>query len=204
MKKKFLIATVIVLFVVLALTVFMVFTPQGPDLSAYAFLKEPRVTKLPDQKMLEVRVTGDPTTAGKDAFGRLFKVFYVLKRKTGGLEMTAPRARWPKSFDTPRNEWVGIYGLPISPTITTLPDQDGAIKAVIATWEYGEVAEILHVGSYATETPTIQKLYAFIEQQGYVISGPHEEEYLKGPGMFLKGDPDKYHTIIRYNVKKKV
>jgi len=204
MKKKYVITIVIVLFIVLAFVVSMFFIPQGPDLSAYAFLKEPRIAKLPDQRMLEVRVTGDPTTAGKDAFGQLFKVFYALKRKTGGLEMAAPRARWPKSFDTPRNEWVGIYGLPISQTITALPDQDAAIKAVIATWEYGEVAEILHVGSYATETTTIRKLHAFIEQQGYEISGPHEEEYLKGPGMFLKGDPDTYRTIIRYTIKKKV
>ena len=32
--------------------------------------------------------------------------------------------------------------------------------------------------------------------------GEHEEEYLRGPGMFSKGDPEKYLTIIRYRVKK--
>ncbi len=42
----------------------------------------------------------------------------------------------------------------------------------------------------------------FIKAQGYEVIGVHEEEYLKGPTMFSKGDPKKYVTIIRYRVKK--
>jgi hypothetical protein len=34
-----------------------------------------------------------------------------------------------------------------------------------------------------------------------VVAGPHEEEYLKGPG--LAASPADYWTIIRYPVKKK-
>ena len=74
----------------------------------------------------------------------------------------------------------------------------------LETWEYGEVAEILHIGSYATENPTVEKLHQFITESGYEIVGPHEEEYLKGPGMFGKGNPDKYQTIIRYPVARVV
>jgi hypothetical protein len=33
-----------------------------------------------------------------------------------------------------------------------------------------------------------------------VIAGAHEEEYIKGPTMTGKGDPEKYVTIIRYQV----
>ena len=53
------------------------------------------------------------------------------------------------------------------------------------------------------ETPTIEKLKAFINERGYEISGDHEEEYLKGPGMFFKGNLNKYRTIIRYELVKK-
>ena len=72
----------------------------------------------------------------------------------------------------------------------------------LTTWEYGDVAEMLHVGPYDREEPTIAKLKQFIKECGYEIVGEHEEEYLKGPGMFSKGNPDKYLTIIRYRVKK--
>ena len=53
------------------------------------------------------------------------------------------------------------------------------------------------------ETPTIEKLKKFIDNNGYKIIGAHEEEYLRGPGMFFKGNPNKYWTIIRYRVEKK-
>jgi hypothetical protein len=72
----------------------------------------------------------------------------------------------------------------------------------LATWEYGEVAEMLHLGPYDQEQPATQRLMDFINAQGYTIAGEHEEEYLKGPTMFSKGDPEKYATIIRYRVKK--
>ncbi len=35
-----------------------------------------------------------------------------------------------------------------------------------------------------------------------MTTGEHEEEYLKGPGMFGTGGPEKYLTIIRYRLKK--
>jgi hypothetical protein len=202
MFKKYFIAAGIIILAGILFIAYMFLFPKGPDLSKYEFLREPRITNLPAQKMLEVRVTGDPNVAGKDGFGQLFKTFFQLKRTTSGLDMVPPRARWPKPFNTPKNEWLGIYGMPIPASIITLPEQEGPVKATIATWEYGDVAEILHIGPYTDEPPTVQRLYKFIEQQGYTVIGEHEEEYLKGPGLFSQGDPKKYYTIIRYRVKK--
>jgi hypothetical protein len=120
------------------------------------------------------------------------------------MEMAAPRARWPKPFNTPRNEWVGLYGIPVPMTVMSLPEQENTsnTKVALTAWKYGDVAEVLHIGPYSDEMPTIEKLFAFIKQQGYEIAGDHEEEYLKGPGMFFTGDPKKYYTIIRYRVVK--
>jgi len=120
--------------------------------------------------------------------------------------MTAPRARWPKPADTPKDQWLGIYGMPVAESVIEIPDEilSKYPELKLETWEYGEVAEILHIGSYATENPTVEKLHQFITESGYEIVGPHEEEYLKGPGMFGKGNPDKYQTIIRYPVARVV
>ncbi|WP_419942359.1 hypothetical protein [Candidatus Palauibacter sp.] len=40
------------------------------------------------------------------------------------------------------------------------------VTAAIATWDYGTVAEILHVGRYEAERPTIERLEAFVEAEG--------------------------------------
>lgn len=176
----------------------------GPDLTKYQYLKEPHITTQSRQKMIIVEIQGDPSVAGKRAFQALFSTFYKLKKGRKDIKMVPPRARWPKSFDTPRNEWLGIYGLPLPENVTTLPvkkkESDPDVR--LAYWEYGEVAEILHRGPYSEEYNTIVLLYKFIEENGYKIAGYHEEEYLKGPGWLFKGDPKKYQTIIRYQIEK--
>ncbi|MEW6103790.1 MAG: GyrI-like domain-containing protein [bacterium] len=176
---------------------------KGPDLSKYEALKEPRITKIPNQRMLVVEIKGDPNIVAKKAFATLFKTYYRLKNNPKRFQL-APCARWPLSLDTPKSEWIGRYGLPVSET-AQLPDnfkQNPNMKVEIKDWEYGDVAEILHIGPYSEEAPTIERLHNFIKENGYKIIGEHEEEYLKGPGMFGKGNPKKYYTIIRLKVAK--
>ncbi len=164
------------------------------DLSAYDKLKEPRITQIPPTKMLVVEVKGDPNVAAGQGFGLLFKVFFSIP----GVRMAPPRARWTADVKVPRDQWVGYYALPLPDAATLPPGSEGA---KIEVWPYGDVAEILHVGSYADEPPTIEKLMKFIAAQGYVAAGLHEEEYLRGP----ESGPNtaEYRTIIRYQVKKK-
>jgi hypothetical protein len=175
----------------------LVSAQMGPpqDLSKYDVLKEPRIGQMPAQKMLVVESKGDPNTSAQQAFGLLFKVFFSIP----GVRMAPPRARWLGDLTMPKDQWIGFYALPLPDQVTTLPA--GSAGAKIDVWQYGDVAEILHIGSYADETPAIQKLIAFIAAKGYVIAGPHEEEYLRGP----ESGPNtaEYRTIIRYQVKKK-
>ena len=58
------------------------------------------------------------------------------------------------------------------------------------------VAEILHIGLYANEGPTIKHLHDYIADQGFIITGVHEEVYLSRPGPKAK-------TIIRYAVHQR-
>ncbi|NIM89776.1 MAG: hypothetical protein GTO17_02385 [Candidatus Aminicenantes bacterium] len=168
---------------------------EAQDLSKYEHLKEPQINKMPRQNMLVVEAKGDPNVVAQEAFSLLFRTFFSLK----GVQMSPPRGRWLNVFTDPKEEWVGLYGLPLPESITELPPEVEGAR--IEYWEYGEVAEILHIGSYSEETPTIEKLHKFIKEKSYKIAGPHEEIYLKGPGM--ASDPSEYWTIIRYQVKKK-
>jgi hypothetical protein len=158
-------------------------------------LKSPRLTTKPDQRMLVVEAKGDPNTAGSAAFGLLFRTFFSLP----GVKMAPPRARWSADFAGPKDQWVGYYALPLPDSVTGLPPGVQGVK--IEVWAYGEVAEILHLGPYDKETPTIKALFKFIADKGYAIAGLHEEEYLVGPGM--GAEPAAFRTIIRYQVKKK-
>ena len=167
---------------------------SGQDFSASEEIKVPRLRTMPDQKMLVVEAKGDPNVAGQSAFGLLFKTFFSLP----GAQMAAPRARWLGVADTPKDQWVGLYALPLPASVTDLPAGTTGVR--IETWEYGEVAEILHVGPYDQEKPAIERLHGFIKEKGYRIAGPHEEEYLKGPGM--GASPADYLTIIRLRVRK--
>ena len=175
----------------------------GPDLSLYLALKEPKISMKSPMKILKIEITGDPDKTAGEGFGRLYGMKFKLKNDS--LKDAWPRTRWPKPFETPRNEYVGIFAVPVSNEVEGLPpDADNPDpKIQLVTWEYGEVAEILHIGSYEKEMPTVEKLKSFVATNGYEIAGDHEEEYLKGPGMFSKGNPDEYYTILRYQVRKK-
>ncbi|MFH1214504.1 MAG: GyrI-like domain-containing protein [Candidatus Neomarinimicrobiota bacterium] len=173
------------------------------DLSEYDKLLEPQISVKPDQNMLVIESKGDPNVAGMVAMKDMFKRFYALKKHHKNIRPAAPRARWFGQFDQSKSEWTGLWALPLPEdvkTLTELKEIPAGLK--IEVWRYGAVAEILHVGPYSTEPPTIQKLMDYITANGYTIIGPHEEEYLQGPGMFGKGNPDKYKTIIRYQVAK--
>ena len=177
----------------------------GKDVKQYEYLLEPQIIDKAPQKLLVYEVVGNPNEVGGEAFGALFSTFFKLK-KDHKMDMAVPRARWPKPLETPKDEWLGIYAMPVNDSVMEIPEkvQMEYPKLKLETWKYGMTAEILHIGSYASEPATVEKLHKLIEVEGYEISGPHEEEYLKGPGMFGPGNPDKYYTIIRYPVRKKV
>lgn len=204
MKRVILVVGLVVL-VAAAGALYVFGAPQGPRLEDVAQLKAPRLTTLPPQKVVQVVATGDPTTVGKRAFGLVMRTAFQLEGvPRGGPDFKAPRARWTADLGSPPSTWTGSYALPVPDGVTALPAGavDGELTATLTQWDYGEVAEVLHVGSYASETPTIEGLKAFIARSGYEVAGDHEEEYLRGPGMLFAGDPATYLTVIRYQVRK--
>lgn len=180
-------------------------TPAGaqtdipPELEA---LRTPRITTRPAEMMLVVEAVGDPRTVGGQAFGLLFQLYYGSPLTPKGPDQPAPRARWPVDFDQPRSEWLGIYALPVPEEFDSLPVHTAppGLEAMLTTWEYGSVVEVLHVGPYDREEPTLRRLREWALAEGYELAGPHEEEYIRGPTMAGPGDPEQYLTILRYRV----
>lgn len=62
----------------------------------------------------------------------------------------------------------------------------------------GAAAQILHVGPYAKEGPTIETLHSYIEKQNYSFNGAHHEIYLSDP---QRAAQENLKTIIRQPVK---
>lgn len=176
---------------------------QDVDPTAYDHLAEPRIVQRADERVLEVHAVGDPNDVGGAAFGLLFQLYFSSGAATGFTPPVA-RARWQEGLDRiPPGEWIGRYALLIPETVESLPEHtppDG-VTASITTWEYGTIAEILHIGRYDQEQPTIERLKAFVEAEGYETFGGHEEEYVAGPTMAGPGSPDEYRTILRYRVR---
>lgn len=189
---------------VLAVVATLATRPPEVNLAPYLFLRSPRIAQRVDERVVQVVVKGDPEETSRAAIALLYRVFMGLD---GAREMlpVAPKARWPIAPDTPREAMVGHFALAVPRVVQALPAnaQEDGLRAELTTWTYGDVAEILHVGAYDDLRHTIERLETFIEERGYIIAGPQEEEYLKGPGMLFRGDPARYHTVIRYNVRRK-
>jgi hypothetical protein len=157
---------------------------------------------MPPQKMAVVSGKGTPDKVFSELMPALYGSVYTLKfdLKKKGLptfKVSGLRARYPDAHLVPKEEWTHIIGLPIPGDTTSLPQKLPDIEVKLETWEYGTVAQILHLGPYSEEGPTVERLHKFIEENGYQIAGDHEEEYLTTP------DAKAPKTLIRYAVRKK-
>ena len=61
----------------------------------------------------------------------------------------------------------------------------------------GQSAQVMYIGPYADEGPTISRLHTFIADQGYTPRGRHHEIYLGDP---RRSAPEKLRTILRQPV----
>ena len=62
----------------------------------------------------------------------------------------------------------------------------------------GKCVQMLHVGPYMDEGPTMDAMLAFAKQKGLRFTGRHHEIYLSDP---RRVKPDKLKTILRHPVK---
>ena len=62
------------------------------------------------------------------------------------------------------------------------------------SFKEGTVAQIMHIGPFSEEGPTIEKVHSFIKEGGHKLSGQHHEVYLSD---IRRAVPEKWRTIVR-------
>lgn len=78
------------------------------------------------------------------------------------------------------------------------PEQNYEVAELTRIHE-GRSIQVLHIGSYDQEQPTIAKLHDYAGANGLTISGKHHEIYLSDP---RRTAPSKLRTVIRLPVEK--
>jgi hypothetical protein len=71
--------------------------------------------------------------------------------------------------------------------------------ASLETVEEGRSVQMLHVGPYNREQPTIEAMKLYISEHGLAVAGRHHEIYISDPRRTL---PDKLKTVIRFAVAR--
>jgi DNA-binding PadR family transcriptional regulator len=186
--------------------------------------KEFTIVDVPKMSFLMVDGHGNPNTAEsyKYAVEALYSVSYTLKfmskKKLGKDYVVMPlEGLWyaddPSVFTTrAKDEWSWTMMI-MQPDWITDEMVKEAIEAVkkkgkdlpalpllrFEAFEEGKSVQIMHIGSYDDETPTLHKLHAeFMPEHDLQFNGNHHEIYLGDP---RKADPSKLKTVLRQPVR---
>jgi hypothetical protein len=179
--------------------------------------KEVVAVDVPAFDFLMVDGEGDPNTtpAYSEAVEALFSVSYTAKfmvKKAGGVDyavMPLEGLWWADDLsvfatgDKSQWKWTMMMMQPSFATKTVIGaavEQVGKKKGLTAverlrfeTFAEGACAQVLHVGPFSTEGPTIERLHAFIDART-ARRGKHHEIYLSD---IRRADPAKWKTIVR-------
>jgi hypothetical protein len=183
------------------------------------------VVDVPPMQFLMVDGHGDPNTSEeyKDAVEGLYAVAYKLKftsKKLLDSDYVVPPLEglwWAvdmETFTTQRNksawDWTMMIMQPewitramFEETIKQVDKQKGLpalSKLRMQMYHEGLSVQILHIGSYDDEGPTLHRMHQeFIPQNTYKIAGTHHEIYLNDPRRVA---PEKLRTVLRQPVRK--
>ncbi|HYO44593.1 MAG TPA: GyrI-like domain-containing protein [Candidatus Limnocylindrales bacterium] len=155
-------------------------------------------------------------------YGTAYTLRFTLKRrgvdrKAGPLEGLYTTADGTTDLDLILGDdrgawrWTLLMALPAEATAAELDAALAAGRAKmdpgvtdrvrIGTLDEGRVAQLLHVGPYAAERPSIERLHAAIDAAGLRPRDAHHEIYLGDPS---KTAPERLRTILRHPVEPSV
>jgi hypothetical protein len=180
--------------------------------------KEVVLIEVPPMHYLMVDGTGDPNTAPAyaEAIEALFAIAYAIKFmvKKGPLAidyavMPLEGLWWADDMtqfsteDKSNWRWTAMIMQPefITPAMVDIAIADTLKKKKLAALTHmrlatlieGKCAQVLHIGPFSAEGPTIEKVHQFIAARGQ-RTGKHHEIYLSD---IRKAAPAKWKTIIR-------
>jgi hypothetical protein len=188
----------------------------------YAPGRRPSLVDVPEMSFLMIDGHGDPNVAAEyaQAVEALYSVSYTLKfmLKRGPQQidykvMPLEGLWWVPvmaAFSTSRKEdwdWTMMIAQPDEvdddmaaqavATAAAKKDLPAAPLVRLERFAEGRAAQVLHLGPYADEGPTIEGLHAFIADQGLERAGKHHEIYLGDP---RRTAPERLKTVVRQPV----
>jgi len=194
------------------------------ELPAYkARVGKPELLTIPAMNYLEIDGSGDPnnSVAFQQAIEALYTVAYTLKfmiKKQQGIDygVLPLEALWwaddMNDFMFARKDKWKWTTMIMQPPYVTGPLFEDAVAVAgnkkelpalpglrLAGLEEGLCVQVLYVGPYADEGPTILNLHQFAAGNGCHLGGKHHEIYLNDQ---RKTAPEKLKTIIRQPVLK--
>lgn len=173
---------------------------------------------VPRMQYLMIDGTGNPSTAPAytEAVEALYAVAYTIKfaiKKGRAIDFPVLplEGLWwmddMREFSVEKKDRWKWTMMIAQPDLVTAADLSGAITEVkrkkdppalpllrFDTLDEGDCAQIMHLGPYADEKPTIQKLHEYIAARGASLCGKHHEIYLGDP---RRTAPEKLKTVIR-------
>ena len=181
---------------------------------------------IPSMKFLQIDGRGDPNTS-KDfslAVEALFKLAYILKFniKKSDLEidykvMPLEGLWWSdnmEDFATKKKQNWNWTLMIMQPDFITTKLLNAAMAKAKAKqnsialekirfdkFDEGASMQIMHIGPFSEEGPTIRKLHEHIKNNHYSRVGKHHEIYLSD---IRRAAPEKWRTILRQPVKKEI
>ena len=181
--------------------------------------KKVEAVDVPRMNFLMIDGEGDPNTSQefKDAIDVLYPLSYTLKFMIKKGEIGVDYGVLPleglwwademSSFvDDRREHWQWTLMI-MQPELVTEEMVQEANEQVLKkknpvslplvrfeSFEEGKVAQIIHIGPFSEERPTVEKVHTFIEESGSQRRGKHHEIYLSD---IRRAATDNWRTIIR-------
>jgi hypothetical protein len=189
--------------------------------------KQPEIIKIPKMNFLMIDGVGDPNTAKEyqDALAALYGVAYALKfmvKKSdeaidypvmaleglwwadgadtmalGDLMKRKDTWQWTMMIMQPKFVMRRLFTDAVN-QVAQKKDLPALSKIRFESYVEGLCAQVMHVGPYSTEAPTIEGLHEFITESGRTPRGRHHEIYLSDP---RKAKPEKMKTILRQPIE---
>jgi hypothetical protein len=186
-------------------------------------VSEVELVRVPKFNYLMIDGEGDPNNSQsfQEAVQALYTVAYTLKfmikkEKSVDYPVMALDGLWwmddMSQFTTEnRDAWRWTLMI-LQPAVVTKSLFAKALKQArekkglaalakirLEPYSEGLSVQIMHVGPYAEEAPTIQKLHAVARERGCELRGKHHEIYLGDP---RKSKPEKLKTVLRQPIQK--
>ena len=191
----------------------------------YAPKKKFEIVDVPEMQFIMVDGHGDPNTAQEyaDAVEALYAVAYKMKfmsKKQLEKDYTVPPLEglwWAQDMDTyltrDKSAWDWTMMI-MTPDWITDEIFSAAVDEVrkkknpasldkvrLERYAEGLSVQVMHIGSYDDEAPTIAALHKeFLPENGLTENGKHHEIYLSDPRRVA---PEKLKTVLRQPVKNK-